>query len=174
MDVRFVKVTGVTPERLALWESWLSPEKRERLARLPEKGRLLSLCGDGLAREMLGEKLGISPELVTFSYTENGKPLTQGAFFSVSHSGDTVACAVSDVPVGVDVEKLRPVPPRMGAALAEYWNTQEEFWQYWTAREAALKCHGGRLWDWKKAEIFDGCITRPDLPGYAVAVYEET
>ena len=173
MDVRFVNVTQVEPERLSLWESWLSPEKRKRLEHLPKKGRRLSLCGDGLAREMLGEKLGIAPESVSVSYTENGKPLTDGIFFSISHSGDTVACAVSDVPVGVDLEVIRPVPAHLGCALAECWNTQEEFWQCWTAREAAIKCCGGRLWDWKHAEAFGGCITHPDLPGYAVAVCEQ-
>ena len=59
MDVRFLDVNTVPPEQLALWERWLAADKRRRLERLPEKARLLSLCGDGLAREMLARKLGL-------------------------------------------------------------------------------------------------------------------
>ena len=70
MEVRFLEITSVQPEHLALWESWLAPEKRQRIDRLPERKRLLSLCGDGLAREMLSEKLGISAEEISFDLSE--------------------------------------------------------------------------------------------------------
>ena len=85
MVVRFLDVNTVTPEELSLWEIWLAPEKRQRIDRLPEKARLLSLCADGLAREMLAEKGNLAPQEITFTYTENDKPLTQDTFFSVSH-----------------------------------------------------------------------------------------
>lgn len=171
MEVRFLDVTSVQPEQLALWESWLAPEKRQRLDRLPERSRLLSLCGDGLAREMLGEKLGIAQEELSFTYTANGKPLTQGAWFSVSHSGDVVGCVVSDREVGLDIEQIRPVPSRLGRALADQWESREEFWRLWTKKEAAIKCLGGKVWDWKRGEAF-GCVVHPELPGYAVTVCE--
>lgn len=169
MTVRFLKVSTVAPDRLALWESWLAAEKRQRLARMPEKSRLLSLCGDGLAREMLGEVLHTAPERIVFTYTETGKPQTQGAFFSVSHSGDVVACAVSDREVGLDVEQLRPVPQRLAEAAAG-----EDFWQFWTRREAAIKCRGGTLGQWKR-EVEDGLFfTFPEVPeGYVAALCEK-
>jgi len=173
MEVRFLEVASVQPERLALWESWLAPEKRQRLSRLPERGRLLSLCGDGLAREMLGEKLGKAAGSVKFSYTKNGKPLSEGAYFSVSHSGGTVVCVVAETPIGVDVEQIRPVPPHLGEALAGSWTTEEEFWKLWTTREAIIKCRGGRLWDWKTVRETQGRIIHPEYPGYAVTICEE-
>ncbi len=41
----------------------------------------------------------------------DGKPYLEGApfFFNLSHSGGYVVCALSDSPVGVDIEKILPV-----------------------------------------------------------------
>lgn len=173
MEVRFLDVRTVPPETLARWEQWLDAEKRQRLDRLPADKRLLSLCGDGIAREMLAQKLGCAPAEVTFAYTETGKPLTDGAFFSVSHSGDVAACAVSDREVGLDVEKLRPVPKRLGRAL-DCTETAESFWQQWTRREAALKCRGETLGAWRRSGEEGVTFTHPDYPGYFVTICEET
>ena len=174
MVVRFLDVNTVTPEQLALWESWLTEEKRQRIDCLPEKARLLSLCADGLAREMLAQKLGLAPQEITFTYTETGKPVTDGAFFSISHSGDVAACAVSDREVGLDMERIRPVPARLGRALEGKWQTAEEFWQLWTRREAALKCRGGTWREWRREEDDDFVFTHPTaLQGYVAAVCEK-
>lgn len=64
---------------------------------------------------------------------------------SLSHSGNTVLCAVADVPVGVDVELPRAVRP----GLAARWFDQHEqaliardesvFFDLWMAKEAVLK-----------------------------------
>ncbi len=173
MNVRFLKVDTVAQEKLALWESWLPPEKRQRIDRLPPPKRLQSLCGDGLAREMLGEVLGIAPEHVVFSVNENGKPLTEGAFFSVSHSGVLVGCAVSNREVGLDIELIRPVPRRLGCVLQEQWETARDFWQLWTQREAALKCRGDLLGTWKQEAAGDlACSDWPAPEDYVAAICE--
>ena len=172
MDVRFLDVHTAAPEQLARWEQWLAPEKRQRIDRLPPKQRLLSVCGDGLAREMLAEMLGITPETIVFTENENGKPVTDGAFFSISHSGSLVACAVSDCPVGLDIEHIRPVPPRLSRFLEE--EQPEYFWQLWTRREAALKCRGDGLGAWKRSGeegVTFSAITAP--LGYVAAVCKE-
>lgn len=173
MEARFLNITTVSAERLARWESWLSPEKRQRVDCLKPKQRLQSVCGDGLAREMLAEQLGIAPEDIVFTYNENGKPLTEGAFFSVSHSHHVVGCAVSDRPVGLDIERIRPVPERLGRAL-EPWERTEEFWRLWTRREAALKCRGDGLGAWKNDREEGLTFTHPVYPAYAVSICEET
>ena len=173
MDVRFLDVNTAAPEQLARWEQWLAPEKRQRIDRLPPKQRLLSVCGDGLAREMLSEMLGIAPAAIVFTENENGKPVTDGAFFSISHSGSLVACAVSDCPVGLDIERIRPVPERLGRAL-QPWERTADFWRLWTRREAALKCRGDGLGAWKRSGeegVTFSAITAP--LGYVAAVCEE-
>ena len=173
MEVRFLDIRTVTAQQLAVWESWLSPEKRQRIDRLPEENRLQSLCADGLAREMLAAKLACAPAEITFTYTETGKPLTALAHFSVSHSGDLVVCAVSNVSIGIDVERIRPVPPRLGRAMGK-WQSEEDFYQRWTRREAALKCRGEGLAAWKQ-EREEGLTfsTIPAPEGYVAAVCEE-
>ena len=174
MNVRFLPIDTVPQEQLSLWESWLSPEKRQRLHRLPPQKRLQSLCGDGLAREMLGEMLGIAPPSVTFTVGENGKPLTDGAFFSVSHSGALVSCVVSDREVGLDLEEVCPVPTRLGQALQGQWATEEDFWRLWTQREAALKARGEALGAWKHADTDDlQCVDCPAPDGYVACICEK-
>ena len=172
MEVRFLDVNTAAPEQLARWEQWLAPEKRQRIDRLPPKQRLQSVCGDGLAREMLAEMLGIAPAAIAFTEKENGKPVTDGAFFSISHSGSLVACAVSDCPVGLDIERIRPVPPRLSRFLEE--EQPENFWQLWTRREAALKCRGDGLGAWKRSGEEGLTFTHPVYPAYAVSICEET
>lgn len=45
--------------------------------------------------------------------TENGKPYTEGnVFFSLSHTEDFIACAVSDSEIGIDAERMRSVEKR--------------------------------------------------------------
>ena len=175
MNVQFLNVNTVTPDELALWESWLTEEKRQRLSCLPEKKRKLSLCGDGLARQMLSEVLRLAPQDVPITESESGKPQTAGAFFSISHSGDFVGCVVSDREVGLDMERIRPVPARLGRALDGKWQTAEEFWQLWTRREAALKCRGGTWREWRREETENFAFTHPAAPaGYVASICEKT
>ena len=119
MEVRFLDVQTVSAEQLALWESWLAPEKRQRLERMDSQKRLQSLCADALARQILAEMLHVAPQEIAFTYTENGKPLVNGAYFSISHSGDLVGCAVAEYPVGLDLEQIRHIITIYMAVLKE-------------------------------------------------------
>lgn len=44
-------------------------------------------------------------------FTKLGKPYVEGIEFSLTHTKGMLACAVSETPVGVDVERIRSVPP---------------------------------------------------------------
>ena len=44
-----------------------------------------------------------------YSYDEKGRPVIEGGFVSLSHSGNYAVCAYSPAPVGVDIEERRPV-----------------------------------------------------------------
>ena len=57
--------------------------------------------------------------------------------FSISHSHGAAVCALHDKPVGVDVEKLRPAPPRLAGGMED-----EAFFRLWTAKEATIKRQG--------------------------------
>ena len=122
---------------------------------------------------MLGEALHLAPEDVVITEGENGKPLTAGVFFSISHSGALVGCAVSDREVGLDVEQIRGVPQRLSRVL-EGWQTPEEFWRLWTRREAAIKCRGGTLGQWRRIPLDDLACSHPAVPeGYVAVICEK-
>ncbi|MGN0822652.1 MAG: 4'-phosphopantetheinyl transferase family protein, partial [Candidatus Gallimonas sp.] len=79
--------------------------------------------------------------------TENGKPRLNGdpLFFSLSHSGDTVALAVSDAPIGLDCERRRVLScPALFRRLTD-GERREDFFRLWTAKEAYVKFLGGTL-----------------------------
>lgn len=86
---------------------------------------------------------------------EGGKPaLAGGPAFSLSHSGGRVLCALSDRPVGADVQQLHPYAP----ALARRFFTAEEaawlearpardlaFTLLWSLKESYVKLLGGGI-----------------------------
>ena len=65
-------------------------------------------------------------------------------FLSISHTEGAALLALADTPVGVDIERIRPVPPRLGRSFP---GTEESFWQCWTALEAAAKRDGRGIGD---------------------------
>lgn len=81
-----------------------------------------------------------------------GKPyLAQypGVQFNLSHSGPWGVCALSDFPVGVDVEMIRPlrrdVAKRFFTAVEQEHLSRcpaEEFFRLWTRKESFVKAVG--------------------------------
>ncbi len=103
------------------------------------------------------------------SRTELGKPFfPDGRFhFSLSHTRTLAACAVSDLPVGVDAETLRPLRPRLASVVLtreeEDWlasrpNFDEALLTLWTCKEALVKRSGEGLQFRPKEAVlpFDG------------------
>lgn len=98
--------------------------------------------------------------------TENGKPYIEGnpLFFSITHSGDRALVAISNVPVGVDLEVFNT---KKYSAVLESFSANEkleilsdsDFLFHWTAREAFIKMRGGTLAeDLKRIEFLNGEI----------------
>lgn len=134
----------------------LCEEERDRADRFAvEDARRRFVVGRGRLRRLLGELTGVDPRSLSFDYGPAGKPsLTMaGPCFNLAHSGERAVCAVADYPVGIDIERRRPMKNRAG--LAERWfhpleserieaaeDPLEEFFRVWTAKEAALKLVG--------------------------------
>ena len=79
-----------------------------------------------------------------------GKPYYPGERqFSLTHSGELAAIAVSDAPVGLDAEKIAPASEELCRRVLNErelrWlggQGEEGFPFLWTRKEAALKCLG--------------------------------
>ena len=148
-----------------------------------------------LAAEMLADAVGSAPEDIFFYRGENGKPWTNlPLHFNCSHSGGFVVCAVGEREVGVDLEQIRPVHPRLERALTaaeRQWLTSlpqaerdEGFFRLWTLKESWIKCRGGRLMELRRTEFLlqgreivsapPGFIFRflPAPMGYVLAICE--
>ncbi|MCD8309096.1 MAG: 4'-phosphopantetheinyl transferase superfamily protein [Clostridia bacterium] len=84
--------------------------------------------------------------------TPSGKPYINGnpVYFNLSHSGDVCTIAVSDSPVGIDIELYgRGLRKRVLSRFCEEEqseiNNKKDFLLHWTAREAYIKYCGGTL-----------------------------
>lgn len=158
----------------------LEEGRRERLSRMTsEKARRECVAAGLLLHEALCTYLEKDPSEASayeISYTENGKPyLTDPAYahvhFSLSHSGGRVCCAVGDVPLGIDIQKVRKTDDctrekniaKRFFASCEYEELEtlqvdpkgfvREFHRIWSIKEAYVKLQGGRI-----AEELDRCI----------------
>lgn len=106
-------------------------------------------------KEMLLSFLGKPMEDTQFEYAENGKPyLKEGPFFNITHSGSTVSVAISDSPVGIDLECIRSSTPKVARKVMsdiEYaWFESNDFddkcfYTLWTLKESYYKYLGTGL-----------------------------
>lgn len=132
----------------------VSAQRREQALKFRhENGRRLSLAVYLLLMDGLREEYGIQTPPV-FDYTAEGKPFILGRpdiHFSFSHSGNVALCALSDQPVGADVEVPRTITPSlvsytMNDREQEQINASADpalrFLYFWTCKEALLKLTG--------------------------------
>jgi 4'-phosphopantetheinyl transferase len=114
------------------------------------------LAAHALTRIVLAAAVGGAPAGLRFDRTcrcgaQHGKPtLPGGPGFSLTHAGDLVGVAVHAGPVGLDVERARPLSDL--AAMAEHVRSPGEtvaddtaFFALWTRKEALLKATGDGL-----------------------------
>lgn len=137
----------------ACYES-LSPSRKAHIDTFRHGGaRRQSLAGELALRQLL-KKGGITD---TIERAPGGQPVLLGgsAFVSISHCGELVACAAADVPVGIDIERIRPVKPGLVDRVctpeekAYVGDSPERFFEVWTAKEAWFKMQGTGITDFQ-------------------------
>lgn len=115
-----------------------------------------------VVREMLGVLTGCAPDSLDLYTGPKGKPLLRtdpALHFSVSHSHGVSLVALTRVaPVGVDVERIRPLP-NAAAILRRFFSEPEvaeilgaagreyRFVRAWTRAEATVKVRGASVWE---------------------------
>ena len=149
--------------------------------------KLYCTYADSLEERLKNVLKAYIPADFTILRTPLGKPYIEGnpVYFSLTHSGNRALIALSDKPVGVDLEIYRG---RDRGSVVSRWSESEkaeisgekDFLKHWTAREAYIKlygyslakmlkrvefCGGKLLYDGKPQELF---LRHYDL-GYGMA-----
>ena len=149
-----------------------SDELKKRLENCGEDDVKRTLAGRLLLERMIKRLYG--KERFEIKYNRNGKPLCDFCFFSISHSGDFAAVAVSDDPIGVDIQipggfKKREKymlfsPEECGFVNAA--DSENRFFTLWTMKEAYIKAEGGVLSDAAGLSLVGGGLLEAKLSGY--------
>jgi 4'-phosphopantetheinyl transferase len=180
---------GPAPREVHLWftetGSWrpdldlltysLSRDERERARGiLSDRRRREFVLGRTMLRSLLGHYLGTDGPSVDLRLGAEGRPALvdggTGLDFNLAHSHELLACAFGHKRVGVDVERLRPVPE--ARAIAErYFTPRERAWleargaddpshgflELWSCKEAVVKALGsGIAGAWSRVEVVPG------------------
>jgi 4'-phosphopantetheinyl transferase len=146
-------------------EASLSPDERRRAARFVfERDRRRFIAARARLRQLLGERLGVSPEKVQLAYSSAGKPSLAPGYerdlrFNLSHCEDVAVFAFADGrEVGIDVEAVRELEDA-GEIAARFFSPAEDeayrglpererpqgFFNCWTRKEAFIKALGSGL-----------------------------
>ena len=132
-----------------------SNEECVRAARmLPNVARRFLAARDAM-RSVLGRVLGLTSTDIAIDVDESGKPALRDSklHFNVTHSGAMCLIATSRrLPIGIDVECLRPVAETASLAKAHFTREEQDEWnrarsdakflRCWTRKEACLKALG--------------------------------
>lgn len=139
--------------------SLISKEKQKQIDRFRiDVDKKLSLYSEILIRMIICETLSIGNDQIVFGKNAYGKPHLIGYpdfYFNLSHTNSAIIVAVSDKPIGVDIEKIRYVDLK----IAERFFTKNEvaciiesesdihrrFFKIWTQKEAYIKYIGKGL-----------------------------
>ena len=187
-------IPETNPSHYKKWYSLMASEKRLRADSCRfEADRNRLVFGDMLAKLALSDFTGAPAESICFALSANGKPYATGisAEFNISHSGELIVCAVDSQKIGIDVEKIRPVPSRLvyrvcseqecdlifGDITANKHNMLadrlilERFYQVWTAKEAYCKYIGtGILTDLRQIPSNNAKIRTTIYGDYVISI----
>lgn len=100
-------LTPLTNEELIKELQTVSNQRREKIMKMRfDAGKMQSLRAYKLLQRLLFEEYGISTPPV-FLEQGNGKPVIadhEDIHFNISHCKNSVACAISNTPIGIDIE----------------------------------------------------------------------
>lgn len=162
---------AIDPESQALYSAWLSADECDRVQRFknPRHQRDF-VAARGALRSHLAKYLNCHPKEICFDYGDHGKPRLANhpyLHFNLAHSHERALIVVcKTAAIGVDLEKVRPVPKLLALAkrffnASEYESIAalpeasqpEKFFAYWTCKEAYLKATGTGLSQISKLEL---------------------
>lgn len=107
----------------------------------------------GLLHKAVKETLDFDDDFSLIKKEKSGKPVCKKYFFSISHSQELVAVAVSNTNIGVDIEivkerknikNLKQVVFHENEKILNVENI-DDFIKFWVKKEALFKFEGGKV-----------------------------
>lgn len=146
----------LTEEETTAFLRIMPDERRERLMQMPtEELRQEPLCAYAILYMAVHSLRGWK-KLPRMRYNRYGKPEFEeypDLQFNISHTRSAVLVGLHNEPLGVDIERLRPVSERTMQRIAGTASRQE-FFESWVRRESRIKWSGTGL----------SSIREPDTP----------
>lgn len=120
--------------------------------------KIIHIVSKYYTRKILSDFISIAPNKIKFYQSENKKPAVDGLEFNVSHSGNLLLIAVSNYPIGIDIELINKdfdfeyiLKNCFSEKEIAYINNCSDhflgFYTLWTRKEALLKATGEGLID---------------------------
>ena len=158
MDIRKINIHSISDAEYSQIAK-IFPETAEKIKNYRPDDKKRTLAGRFLLKNMIKEIYG--REDFSLVFNENGKPLLDFCFFSISHSEDVAVCAVSDFPVGTDIQYMGSFVKRkkyilftdLESGYVNQHDSENRFYTLWTMKEAYIKAIGGKIADAAKTEF---------------------
>ena len=183
MNKYFFNIKNLTEEDYNFYYDNMTDLRREKVSRLKlTSDKLRTVTGEMLVKKHFGNDsiIDVGKFGKPFISNKNGE-------FSISHSEDMVLVAVSDAPVGADIEKIRKINPSVIRKIcnneeAAYINSGKTDYEknirlleIWTFKEAYFKFKGTGITDFLKVSCFDENIKREKIitKDYVIHIVEK-
>lgn len=205
MDIYVVELNQFYASYFEVAGEWLSTQELEQIERYQhQESRKQALVSFSMRRRVLSGYLNCHPKEIEFVAGSYGKPQLAGIdhlHFNVSHSGEYIVIAVSDNPVGIDLEEHDIAIDALGVGSMLFAEAEMQllkrcsieeacvlFYDLWTKKEAFLKATGWGFHfenpsqfdfsskDCSKIKINGShyqVSNIPHLPGYSLAICQK-
>lgn len=160
MDVYAVKIPHSSNESPKALISCLPKTRRDEIHSFKhEIDAQRTVLGEALLRTIASKTIGVKNINIVLAKNAFGKPFLPDYphfHFNISHAGKWVVCAIDNLPLGIDIERLLPVNPgitRRICSKEEYEDLQNldekqrlsYFYELWTLKESLVKAIGRGL-----------------------------
>lgn len=132
----------------------VSSERREKVSSMKNPVSAKLSLAAGILLQLAMKRMGAEGEEIRFG--KHGKPIVNSTnvHFNLSHSGSYAVCVYGDLPLGVDIQKIKEQIPKHRARILSpeeeaYLSCSEEaekrFYSLWARKEAVGKWDGRGL-----------------------------
>ena len=163
MEWSKININDLTDDLYSAYYSLLCPARREKVDNFKNTDdKKRTVAGELLARRLIAKQYGIDEKEIKLLVLD-GKPYIENlsAFISIAHSGDYTVCAINDTPIGIDIEKIRPInlgiTKRFTEAEQEYIKSSCDnllsLLDVWTSKEAYIKYSDKKISSYKNFDV---------------------